>query len=301
MTRTFFLTLLLAISTFSFAQNVDFPDSTATWYGQVEASCSDGPESTYFAIDCYYYYMEGDTVFDSVQYNQVIYPDIGQIVGVRSDSLNRVYVYLPDSSREYLLYDFNISAGDTTFITFPHNNVNPDTMNVAVVKVDTVNLYGAFRRVITVNINLDGYLVDWIEGVGSSEGLLYGNANFYQKSNTCALFCDLLRGFSYGVNDTQFQCQHICLDVGIEELRTIRLTPYIYPTLVSASSPVIISWKQPTTFLVGIFSITGEQLFEKYFQNRRRVKIFPHIKKSGIYLVNVTTEEGTYTTKIIKQ
>lgn len=57
----------------------------------------------------------GDTVITGVHYSKC-YSDGGVINGIRNDTINKkVYLYSADTGSEKLLYDFNLSIGDTVF------------------------------------------------------------------------------------------------------------------------------------------------------------------------------------------
>lgn len=94
---------------------------------------------------------------------------------VREDTVNRRIFYKSTySSAEHLIYDFSLNVGDTAL-----------TQSLLIVQsIDTVNIGGVLRKKINFSHNEDidvGFRnganyqqeLSWIEGIGSTQGLIY--------------------------------------------------------------------------------------------------------------------------------
>ena len=150
-----------------FAQYHSFPTSNAIW----EINHFNGwtGESTPF-----WRMMCGDTVVNDKTYGRLYEVILSNgnpsdytayyIGGIRDDSDQKKVWYLDTNGEEFLLYDFNVVAGDTVNTYFLTNEV--------VEEVDEVlTTTGWRKRVIFNYFGLPGH--NWIEGVGQEGGVLY--------------------------------------------------------------------------------------------------------------------------------
>ena len=152
-----------------------FPDSNAIWrisWGEHDCLISGLPQAEYR------YILEADTIINSVLYKKIkreiafpfvcgpTYPQgIGYMGGLRQDEPNRKVYFIPrDSINEKLIYDFNLSVGDTLpgFIFNQYEISNTVLLNIDSILIDTS--YRIFF--ITNNGN------NIIEGIGLESGLL---------------------------------------------------------------------------------------------------------------------------------
>ncbi|MCF8232239.1 MAG: T9SS type A sorting domain-containing protein [Bacteroidales bacterium] len=90
---------------------------------------------------------------------------------LREDTMNQqVYYYTPDDG-ECLLYDFKLNEGDTVTINNPYMNVWDYTMVCDSIDFITVN-GGMKKRLFMKGVAREYYSDVWIQGVGSTHGLL---------------------------------------------------------------------------------------------------------------------------------
>ena len=90
---------------------------------------------------------------------------------LREDTINQqVYYYTPDDG-ECLLYDFKLNEGDNVTINNPYMNVWDYTMVCDSIDFITVN-GGMKKRLFMKGVARDYYSDVWIQGVGSTRGLL---------------------------------------------------------------------------------------------------------------------------------
>lgn len=181
----FYLFLFFGIQN-TFAQYKPLPMQNAEWinYGGIALlSC---PTCTF--VD-YKYFTDGDTVINALTYSKIkklegpnlndvnLYPTYTG--AIRQDTLNqKVYVVLTDSTTEHILYDFSLQVGDTinsVLHTLANDCFGFNTETIYL--IDTIQVNGNNHRVFhfqgscTYGPNGGSY----IEGIGSSYGLLFPN------------------------------------------------------------------------------------------------------------------------------
>ncbi|MCF8371071.1 MAG: T9SS type A sorting domain-containing protein [Bacteroidales bacterium] len=127
------------------------------------------------------YYVSGDTSIENNSYKKVYLTNYDSIINIQSyvaaireDSTKKVYVrvngYIGNSmplsdSTDYLLYDFNLTEGDT--FTSQGNAILNEWIVDA---VDSIDINGEWRK----RINLYSYVyTSWIEGIGDLNSLFF--------------------------------------------------------------------------------------------------------------------------------
>jgi hypothetical protein len=151
------------------AQNVPFPESNAVW--KVSQTTIAGPIPFFVAL-C------GDTVLGGNHYSQFVglqvdsqlnITDSGFAGGLRNDG-NAVYFKPFGSEPEYLLYDFNLQAGNVISL---YSSALGEYIDRHVDSVKTQDLAGQPRKVIYFAPSENWMPAErWIEGIGSSYGPL---------------------------------------------------------------------------------------------------------------------------------
>lgn len=125
------------------------------------------------------YFISGDTAIENTSYKKVYLTNYDSIINIQSyvaaireDSTRKVFVrvsgYVGNSmplsdSTDYLLYDFNLAAGDTFFTQ--GNQIEDKWI---VYSVDSIDISGEWRKRINFFQGGDAY---WIEGIGSTQSL----------------------------------------------------------------------------------------------------------------------------------
>lgn len=156
---------------------VPFPNSNAVWNVLEFYPLS---SSWYDSIwnNTSHYGLFGDTLINSQNYHQLFYNNGLSDSTIEQSSINTIYCgaireeistkkiyYLPkDSLNENLCYDFNLNLHDTIIIngnTFVCNSINTILIN---------NQYRKRYDVWSITTMTGDH---WIEGIGSSNGLLY--------------------------------------------------------------------------------------------------------------------------------
>src|SRR6185295_5120412 len=154
-----------------------FPDSGAVW--NVHYSRSDLP--TCSAEDYFSYFYTGDTAIGGFSYKKVTRsfvvttgdylcnccaPSTGYMGALRDDtSAHRIFFVRAGHSQESLLYDFNLTTGDT--LPFDSICLCPTLFYTVITSVDSVLIGTQYRKSFETSFG------NWIiEGIGSTFGLL---------------------------------------------------------------------------------------------------------------------------------
>jgi hypothetical protein len=167
MKQLVFLMMILASEVYSYGQNFEFADSNAVWSVSDKKYFING-DSLYNALNYKKIFIEYDSVIATGSYFALLREDITE---------NKVYVIYKDSTNENLLYDFSLVEGDETTV-FPFDDyVYRGPVTVTVDSIDSVYIYDAYRKRITISgVNEDiGFDEKWVEGIGSSTFGLFGS------------------------------------------------------------------------------------------------------------------------------
>ena len=179
--KTPFTVILLTFSITTFAQNY-FPliKPNLVWqipHGDGRQICG--------IIDGHHYFFQGDTIISGIQYKIIRANPIMQINSgpycppfavdgstdlisgafIREDTIaKKVFIYDHGNNSDALLYDFNLTSGDTLFSDFAGAGATLTVDSVAAITL----LNGAVRKIFYLN-NSEYY----IESIGGSQGLQF--------------------------------------------------------------------------------------------------------------------------------
>ncbi|MFA9389269.1 MAG: T9SS type A sorting domain-containing protein [Prolixibacteraceae bacterium] len=183
----FFITALIVLPFLSFAQEykyVPFPDSGAIWS---EAYFPETDENSPNTSTFERFALSGeDTLIHGIFYKKLFFFNNNNfnknsstyVGGIRENNKKSVY-YIGDSihwlkpfndfnqwdkNKELLLYDFSLGIGDTIF----EENANVFG-KLIVTDIDTIQIGTTLRKKFYFNY----FWVEWIEGIGSNNGLLF--------------------------------------------------------------------------------------------------------------------------------
>ncbi|MBA3705514.1 MAG: T9SS type A sorting domain-containing protein [Bacteroidetes bacterium] len=138
-----------------------FPSDSAIWKQDVvETMCSGY---------CYTHQikMKGDTVIASQSYKK-----LGPSYPLRQDvASKKVYLY-HNSGKEYLLYDFSLSVGDTLKNWWGATAWKNPSHVYTVSAIDSIFINGNYRKQFHITLYGGGWTTQIIEGIGSKDGLL---------------------------------------------------------------------------------------------------------------------------------
>lgn len=161
MKKNLLLFLFLSISAFTFSQSYrPFPTNQAmwkeVWYG---GGGFPYPHPTYT--------MNGDTTISGQNYKKIYF---GSYYGALRESSKIIYFYPDTASQEYVLYDFNLTVGDTIFHPFGGAYCAPSPDTILVTGTSSMLTNDGYHRVLSLNSG-----VNWIEGIGSTDNTFQPN------------------------------------------------------------------------------------------------------------------------------
>lgn len=171
-----------------------FPDSSAMW----TVSCG-GFEAIFCNTNNYYY--TGDTIINRLSYHKLggqgnfgVVDNIGNCIvkgfdnlsyqgGIRNDTNRQVWFFPADSSKEQLLYTFNLKVNDTLPNLYSGNY---HSSSVTVKSIDSLLTGKTYRKRFNL-YSINAPFNPMIEGIGSTTGLL---ENFIRPFEAgCGLQC----------------------------------------------------------------------------------------------------------------
>ena len=245
-----FLSLFIAIVN-SYGQSL--PDSSGIW---TIATISMGSYMSNAS-----YAIMGDTVIDEITFKAIyvtpdsIFDPAASIYhsAVR-DSANH-WLFIPrDETEEYLLYDFSLEVGDTVQI----NNPWEDGLKTLIAfDVDSVELADGYYKRIGVGIydppSGQPHVIDqWIEGVGSVNGLFY--SAWYIMDAGYQLLCFHSNDTLVYLNSPDGTCGYIFVGV-IDQVSssTIKIYPNPFTNVLNIESSV--------DFMVRIYDASGIEIY----------------------------------------
>jgi hypothetical protein len=266
---------------------IPFPDSGAVWIN-AHYTLETQP---YYHYELYsttnYCINSEDTIINSTTYKKVNYCEGAYKAAIRDDN-GKVYIVPPDSTTEYLLYDFTLEVGDTLgefYYESPGEWPQLSYNDVYINQVDSVDINGTYHKRIYLEVTV------WTEGIGCAQGLFaepYTNVSGYLGELMCM-----------SQNDTTLYPQvsyTSCLTpIGIEESMNNTIT--LYPNPATTTLTLQTEHRLPNTDnRLQIYNTQGQLVYHSTFDIERstpdsyRVDIsqFP----TGLYYLHLQSGEG---------
>nr|MBA3971126.1 hypothetical protein [Bacteroidota bacterium] len=260
MKKLLLLCVFIGVVCFSKAQtNVyhPFPNDSLVWLQ--ELVLSDGMP--------YYYInqMSGDTTIGSFLYKKLYTsnwftspfynPSTTSVYysgAIRQDIPNKKVYRLNTSGPEFLLYDFDLSVGDTA-----HYDASGDTIFVA--GIDSVLVNGVYHKSFTFTNawSAMGFVPgDLIEGVGNSVGLDAWHRYRFEGANN--LWCFSHKSVQQYPAGSSMTC---AMTVGISDIKDGEIFLTVMPNPTSAD--VILSVGCDDSYSIEVKNTIGESVFSK--------------------------------------
>lgn len=262
------------------------PDSNAVWtvfhYGQT-------------GTDIQKFGMYGDTIINSLSYKK-IYEDWAPIFNINNASYRgaireinkKIFIVHFTNNSETLLYDFNLNVGDTAkVITY-----SGWQYAYKVASVDSINLNGQYHKRWKFNqynptFHYEEY---WIEGIGSSFGLL---SPLWSGSDNCfTLLCasqDSTLIYQYSIPNNPdcywpitYDCEGVLNPVGITEINPKEDRVVLFPNPFTNSAILKISTELNNATLK-IYDVLGQEVLTNSHLNGQEIKINRGNLSSGNY------------------
>ena len=291
-----FATLFMALG--SFGQTADYLENNPRWR-QLKTSNQD-PCMVY---NNFVYHIDGDSVVGSYTYKKVYkYGEIskaGMSMGVvctptttynyfsiliRQDD-KKLFVH--NGMQDSLLYDFDLTIGDTLPITY-----NNWENNVVITSMDSMLIDGSYRDIFYWDPNGAMWSNHIIEGVGSDAGLLeYLGLGF----SGFELLCYEYNGVNYLESGTG--CE---FNVDVDEIEPLSLSVKVHP--IPAEDELTVKFSSPqqinNAVVVDALGRSIELNFTSNSTNEMQIDVAQ--LNDGIYFLILTTLDGqSVNTKIV--
>lgn len=312
--------LFLAIPFIGLSQNYHpFPTENAIWKEYRYHFWAGGGGNKQEKDTQLHYSMNGDTTingkaYKNIYYTATIFQEGGDppyyssttyhnneyIGSIREDSSKRIFILSPNETNEMLLYDFNLSIGDTITSNFIDHLEYPNA-HFTVESIDSVLVMNNFHKSYHISaptsseyytsLNHFNDLI-LIEGIGSSLGLF----QFRYKSNfnnIHKLECfkqDQISAYPSGDSCT------IIFDVGIQDISLPEVKLFPNPT----SDILHLNLKKNyANLLINIYSLDGKLVDTFIKQNTNQAEISFKSGK-GMYFIEIFLDGQKSIHKIIK-
>jgi len=245
MKKTLMITVLLTLTIFAGSQTL--VQDNKSW-NVVECMNSSGCSTHSFKII-------GDTSFGQVDYKK-LYSTYDttltnwNIYGAMRENENQVFLYNFSTETEELLYDFNLSVGDTfsTIVNTPDYFGCP--IELVVSSIDTVSLENNEHR---QRIMFGGE--QWISGIGSLNGLIYVGIDQCIFDMYYELSC------YHENNELIYQSPNIdgcfVVTVGLEE-NSAQIKHSVYPNPFSQSTKLKFDYSSSQNYRLQIINSMGQ-------------------------------------------
>ena len=270
---------------------IDFPTNGAIWvnteYTYTFNPPNPIPDSELTDVD--HYCTTGlDTIIQSNTYTQVFYCGDAYKGAIRQD--NGVVYFVPsDDTDEYLLYDFGAQENQVLQDVYVGNHYDESFMlqDFTVQQIGTEIIGGVSRRVVFVD------QFRWIEGIGCETGLFmepWTNVSMYENRLECMSVNGMTLYPSFGIGDCSFI-------VGLASVNEVHFS--IYPNPNSGNATLQFGSFQ-SQVNVTVYNSLGQKVETITALNTDNVEL-NLIGTSGIYTVEITTEDGRRTNlKLVK-
>jgi len=264
-----------------------FPTSNAMWREAVQG----------FQCGCcadYQWEIDGDIVINDTTYQEyvkggvnyiddwfgncnfnVTYPIWPEIAFIRNDIANKkVMIFDYELGIETTLYDFNMSVGDTVPPSFL--NYYGDIVYV-ITEIDSVLLGGVYRKRFKLGDTWDVWDLCYIEGIGSTRGLLSTTETFLERSYRLDCFAIDAQTIYPSSNAT---CPAVTTNVNeLNEDQQFSIYPNPAVEMLNISSDL-------NSYSINIVSILGQIVqTNKCYAGNCQIDISNLLK--GLYLVQV--------------
>lgn len=305
--KKIFLILSILFTLNSFSQTYyPFPDSVGIWRQSSSYTLSPGIQPNALFLD-------GDTIINNKSYNKLFRShntynidtnnslyygairEVNKKIYFHPNSIfNLIFVYpfcnvAPiDFNDEFLLYDYDVTIGDTVFYpTF-------DSTYIVITSIDSILIQNQFRKQYNYTPSSSqlcnyGSNNSYVEGIGDiNSGLIihWIFSNWIEESLNCFEDDEV---FYSNVTD--------CATVGIEEEKT-ELEVKTYPNPVSEKLFIEFSdVNQNEPIEISFFDISGKKVYSSSLNQSESIDVSNF--KKGLYLLKIQTTNGQSKSKLI--
>lgn len=246
--------------------------------------------------------FSGDTIIGSEHFMKVFeatdslfqqYVEIGYI---REDVDNKVYYRNLSGTQNYMIYDFQVEAGDT---------VNAWGNDLIISSVDSIQIGGYFRKRIQFNSTYPHET--WVEGIGSLHGVGFGYTLWYVGCGYDLLCYFKNDSLLYHKDSISAYCGQIATPgcyyntVEINEFDASEIILRINPNPVTSTSVITVDGNDSENYHLDIYNILGDRIKAVTITKNSQVIINKSEFAAGIYVVRILSESRLYSKKFVVQ
>ncbi len=288
------IALLFVLLNISMAQQYyPFRPDTAKWS---VASWVHYYPGGYYDHATYFYFINGDTIFDTITYSKIysVIPENTNLIdtssaiyigGLREDNQKHIY-YKPAqliqefsihcmimnfTLDEFLLYRFDVDSADSFYL---NEYVGYD---ITVLDTDSVLVDSSYRRRLWVSGPSD--YIEWIEGIGDMTSLFGTFCPMFESGDDLLCYEDPST-FYYGPSNSSGRCTYFIVGNSENQLSNIRIFP------------------NPARRTIRIKSADNEIINEIIIYNQMGNKVFAQTQLSGSIDVS-DLDVGMYVIEIV--
>lgn len=277
----FSFALIIIINSKGQTQNLVSLDTNYTW--------SVGEKGFGFWINTHYLNINGDTIIGSYTYKKVYkYNDstLSNPVysGALRESVSKVYFHSPVLSQgEGILYDFSLSKDNSCTNVICQMPFNVDS-------VDQIMIDGQSKKRLIFNAMHGVFSDQWIEGIGSTFGLLYAHFNICFADAELHLLCVKDGNDIIYMNPHFSSCYKAPISLDEKEFSS---EVKIYPNPVISLSVMEISSNHKFTNLK-IYDICGRIIQSYSVENNYNIILKKEEFKSGMYYYRLSGQNTDF-------
>lgn len=137
--------------------------------------------------------LSGDTIIAGNTYKKLLQIDqtTNNVIGLQGfmrEANGQVILRYPNSENEFMLYDFSLNVGQEFALDYGYSG---GELWFKVVAVDSVNINNSLRKRMFIAYNISDPTIDdvWIEGIGSTNGLLSPCYDYFYFGSRRKLLC----------------------------------------------------------------------------------------------------------------
>lgn len=246
----------------------------------------------------YVYYVNGDSVISGKNYKKLYtrgvsilnnigipipncsgvtyFNDTTNVFAFLRDTLKSIFIYDQNLQKDTLLYDFDLSIGDTVPKSYNNNNIE------VVTSIDSVFIYNTYRYRYAISSNTQSQFI--VEAIGHDGGLLEPLVPIF--AGQYDLYC-------YGLNFIEYypQSSGTCdFTVGISELADEKTFPLVYPNPAVSEITVHI---RPQVLKIIIYNNLMQEIRVVNNMLKGELKINISDLGSGVYFIKTIKENDT--------
>lgn len=265
----------------------------------------------------------GDTTINDLTYKKLYYHDflveffpdsLNYIAAMREDTLNgKIYFIWHNHDNEVLLYDFSLEQGVTFQVNSPFFSSTgpvffPDYINQRYLEVSEIleiEFGNQVRRALKLNrLGDPSFSEYWIEGIGSTVGLIYAGWSSYPIAGTAYPFLLCFHENNiliYQGDDPWGIDTHTCYvepSTNVDDIEMKSFSINVWPTFFKDQ---IFLQSNSQAFKVYVYDLTGRMVYQFHSsESFTEITIPTSHWESGVYVIKLSDLDKSVTQKIIK-